>query len=144
MLCSLGPKLRLHYTQKLNSIKESKYYHLPTDLDIHRNKHSDCNVQIEASICVFCTRVYNSWVAHTKEEARQTAVREADPPAIFHKTSRKKIPSFCSAAPGRRLPAIVAPFLACPRTAGNSGRVLDGASFVLTCLSSIAMGTKGC
>jgi hypothetical protein len=86
MLCSLGPKLRLHYTQNLNSIKESKYYHLPTDLHIHRNKHSDCSVQIEASNCVFCTWVCNSWVAHKKEEARQTAALEADPPAIFDKT----------------------------------------------------------
>jgi hypothetical protein len=49
-----------------------------------------------------------------REEARQTAARESDRP---QKPGRLKIPTFCSATPGRRLPATVVPLPACPRTA---------------------------
>jgi hypothetical protein len=35
---------------------------------------------------------YDKWVAHMKEEARQIAVREADLPAISHKTWRVENP----------------------------------------------------
>jgi len=52
-----------------------------------------------------------------REEARQTAAREADRPAIGHKTWQAENPDVLLAAPGRRLPAIVAPLPACPRTA---------------------------
>ncbi len=82
-----------------------------------------------------------------KEEAQQSAVREADLPAIFAQTlagrwvahiqevahrlprekqicprsatnpGSQKIPTSCSAAPGRRLPVTVSPLPACPRTA---------------------------
>ncbi len=51
---------------------------------------------------------------------------------------RQKISNFCSAAPGRRLPATVAPLLACPRTSA----LCPPFSFALTCLYSIVMGTK--
>jgi hypothetical protein len=33
-----------------------------------------------------------SWVAHMREEARQTAAREADRPAIGHKTGQAENP----------------------------------------------------
>jgi hypothetical protein len=45
-----------------------------------------------------------------KEETKVTAAREADLPAIFHKTLQADNPD-------RRLPATVAPLLACPGTA---------------------------
>ncbi len=88
-----------------------------------------------------------SWVAHIQEEARQTATREANLPAT--KPDRQKFLNFCSAAPGRRLPAIVAPLPACPRTATLRLVLCPSLSrvspfpFVLICLPSRAMGTKG-
>jgi len=35
---------------------------------------------------------HDKWVAHMKEEARQIAVREVDPPAINHKTWQAENP----------------------------------------------------
>jgi len=88
-----------------------------------------------------------SYHTHMKEEAQQSAVREADQPAIFpqtlagrwvahikevaHRLPREKqicprsatnpgsqrIPTSCSAAPGRLLPVTVSPLPACQRTA---------------------------
>jgi hypothetical protein len=44
-----------------------------------------------------------------KEEVRQSAAREADLPAIFHKPWQAENPPFGSAEPGRCLAAAVAP-----------------------------------
>ncbi len=56
------------------------------------------------------------------------------------KPGRQKIPPFCSAAPGRRLPATVAPLPACPQTAAFRLALCPSLSrvslftFVLTCV----------
>ncbi len=92
----------------------------------------------------------NSWVAHMKEEARQTAAWEVDLPMIFHKTWQAENPDLllCCTA-GRCLPATVAPLPACPQTVVLCLALcpsLSGVSpktLLLTCLSSIAMRTKG-
>jgi hypothetical protein len=91
----------------------------------------------------------NSWVAHMKEEAWQTAAWEADLPTIFYKTWQAEIPDLllCCTA-GRCLPATVAPLPACPQTVVlclalcPSLSEVSPITFVLTCLSSIAMRTK--
>ncbi len=49
------------------------------------------------------------------------------------KPGRQKIPNFISAAPGRRLPATVAPLPACPRTAALSLALCPPFTFALTC-----------
>jgi hypothetical protein len=92
----------------------------------------------------------NSWVAHMKEEAWQTAAWEADLPTIFYKTWQAEIPDLllCCCSAGRCLPATVAPLPACPQTVVlclalcPSLSEVSPITFVLTCLSSIAMRTK--
>jgi hypothetical protein len=59
----------------------------------------------------------NSWVAHMKEEARQSAAWEADLPTIFHKTWQAENPDFLlSCTAGGCPPATVPPLPACPQT----------------------------
>jgi len=93
----------------------------------------------------------NSWVAHMREEARQTAAWEADPPTISHKTWQVENPDLllCCTAGRCQTPATVAPLPACPQTVVlcfalclSLSRV-SPITFLVTCLSSIAMKTKG-
>ncbi len=92
----------------------------------------------------------NPWVAHMKEEAWPTAAWEADLPTIFYKTWQAEIPDLllCCCTAGRCLPATVAPLPACPQTVVlclalcPSLSEVSPITFVLTCLSSIAMRTK--
>ncbi len=85
---------------------------------------------------------HDKWVAHMKEEARQIAVREVDPPAISHKTWQAEN---LDVLLGRTRLATAAPFPACPRTAvlrlalcPSVSRVLPF-TFVLNRLHSIAI-----
>jgi len=79
------------------------------ELQITKHRYPKLNMQKHRN-----WRERERWVAHMREEARQTAARESDRP---QKPGRLKIPTFCSATPGRRLPATVVPLPACPRTA---------------------------
>lgn len=67
---------------------------------------------------VFFPHGYATHGSRTGRKKRSRLPREKQiRPRSSIKPSRQEIPSFCSATPGRRLPAIVAPFLACPLTA---------------------------
>ncbi len=80
-----------------------------------------------------------SWVAHTKEEGGRLPHKKQICPRSATKSGRHKIPTFCSASPGRRLPATVALRPACPRTAALRLALcpifsrVSPFTFVLTC-----------
>jgi hypothetical protein len=66
---------------------------------------------------IFKRRKGNRWVAHEARSAvdcRSRSRSARDPPQNL---AGQKLPTFCSAASRRRLPATVAPLPACPRTA---------------------------
>jgi hypothetical protein len=74
----------------------------------HLVEHSPSIVHV-ATLCIHVNQAIHH--THMKDEARQTAVREADPPAIFH--NKRNISPFCSAVCGGCLPATGAPLPAC-------------------------------
>jgi hypothetical protein len=83
-----------------------------------------------------------SWVAHMKEEALQTAAREEGLPAIFHKTWQAENPEFllCRTQPTSACHCGSPSSL--PTNCGDQFSTLPTEPFALTCLYSIAMGTK--
>jgi len=74
-------------------------------------------------------------------------MREVDLPMIFYKTCGQKILTFYFVAPCRHLSTIVTPLSACPwivvfcLTLSPSLSQVSPFTFMLTCFSSIAMGT---
>ncbi len=95
--------------------------------------------------------MWGKWVVHTKEKTQQTAMREVDLPLWSStKPGRQKITTFCFVALGRHLSAIVTPLLTYPwivvfrlTCSLSLSSQVSPFTFMLTCLSSIAMGTKG-